>query len=374
MSRHDPAIILSRARYGFAAAIGVMGLATFLVASPLTAVPADAARARVTLAAADIPGAVDLGAASSFSVLGSSSVTTTGNTIIGGEVGVSPGTSVVGFPPGIIKANSGGYHSADTSAANAQLAAQSAYTDAKGRTPTAQYPAADDIGARSFGPGTYQFPTSIGITGTVTLDGGGNPQSVFIFQAGSTLIAEPYSKVILTNGAQATNVFWQVGSSATLKTGSTFAGTVVAQASVTVESNVSVEGRTIALAGAVTLESDTFETAPASSPAPGNQSLPQTSEESNSLTTPPSAAVPPGYRHANRLVPWRGLAVDPPGGDPSAQPPGETLLPKTGGTIVVAAWSVWLLILGSMLVSWAGRRRRPREEGSGLRLRSGGRP
>ena len=184
---------------------------------------------------------VNLGAATTFAVLAGTTVTNTGPTVVSGDLGVSPGTAVTGFPPGVVI--NGTIHSADAAAAAAQAALTAAYNDAAGRVPFTPIPA--DIGGLTLGPGVYRAPVSLGITGTVTLDGGGDPNAVFIFQIPSTLTTASASVVNLINGAQACNVFWQVGSSATLGTGSAFAGNILALTSITVTTGTSIDGRAL---------------------------------------------------------------------------------------------------------------------------------
>jgi hypothetical protein len=206
---------------------------------------------------------VNLGSDSSFAVLGASAVTNTGPTVVNGNLGVSPGTAITGFPPGIVLA--GTIHAGDAVSLQAQSDLTAAYNDAAGRH--CPGPAlAGDIGGTTILPGVYCASTSLGITGTVTLNGNGNPNAVFIFQIGSTLItAASNSMVRLIGGAQASNVFWQVGSSATLGTNTIFNGTILAQVSVTVASGAALNGRALARTGAVTL-ADNAITAP---PVPG---------------------------------------------------------------------------------------------------------
>jgi hypothetical protein len=150
----------------------------------------------------------------------------------------------------------GATHAGDAQAAQAKLDLLAAYNAAAALTPTAAL--AGDIGGQTFGPGVYHSASSLGITGTVTLDAHGDPNAVFTFQMGSTLITASASNVKLINGAQASNVFWQVGSSATLGTTTSFAGTIMALASITVTTGVTVDGRALALNGAVTLDSNAF--------------------------------------------------------------------------------------------------------------------
>ncbi|WP_247048767.1 ice-binding family protein [Arthrobacter rhizosphaerae] len=206
---------------------------------------------------------VELGAAGSFSVLGASTVTNTGPTYLGGDLGVSPGTAITGFPPGKV---AGTTHSADVQAGAAHADLQAAYNDAAGRTPTEIV--AGDLVGRTLTAGVYSSASSLGLSGTLVLDGQGDPEAVFIFQMGSTLTTASASSVKLINGAQASHVFWQVGSSATLGTGSSLTGTVMALASITVTTGVVIEGRALALNGAVTLDSNTITTVPAADPLP----------------------------------------------------------------------------------------------------------
>jgi hypothetical protein len=200
-------------------------------------------------------GTVGLGAAESFSVLGASTVTNTGPTNLGGDLGVSPGTAITGFPPGTL---AGTTHSADVQSGAAHTDLQAAYNDAAGRTPTETV--AGDLVGRTLNAGVYSSASSLALSGTLTLDGQGNPDAVFIFQMGSTLTTATASNVKLINGAQASHVFWQVGSSATLGTTSSIAGTIMALASITVTTGVNIEGRALALNGAVTLDTNTITT------------------------------------------------------------------------------------------------------------------
>ncbi len=199
---------------------------------------------------------VDLGTATAFSVLAGQSVTNTGPTTVGGDLGVSPGTSVTGFPPGTVL---GATHVADATAATAQTDLTTAYNDAAGRTPAASV--SGDIGGQTLTPGVYNSTSTLGITGTLTLDGQGDPNAVFIIQVGSALTTASASVVNLTNGTQACNVFWQVGSSATLGNASTFQGTLLALTSITVNTGVQLLGRALARNGSVTLDTDTITTA-----------------------------------------------------------------------------------------------------------------
>ncbi len=202
------------------------------------------------------PSAVDVALASSFEVLAGSTVTNTGQSTIAGDVGVSPGTSITGFDPPTVFA--GVLHSNDFVAQAAQRALTAAYNDAAGRAGAVTL--TGDIGGQTLTPGVYNSASSLAITGVLTLDAQGNPDAVWIFQIGSTLTTAVSNSVVeLINGAQAQNVFWQVGSSATLNGGTYFSGTIMAQASITANANVNVNGRLLARTGAVTLDADSIQ-------------------------------------------------------------------------------------------------------------------
>ncbi len=207
-----------------------------------------AANANATPGASPAP--VSLGAADSYSVLAATTVTNTASpTVISGDLGVSPGTSITGFPPG--KVINGTLHSADSATAAAQASALAAYNDAAGRTPT-QY-VGRELGGLTLSSGVYSGG-ALEITGTLTLDGDEN--SVFIFQAASTIVTASYSNVVFTGGAKAANVFWKVGSSMTLGTYTNFSGNVLAHTSITTTTGVTVTGRLFALHAAVTLDNN----------------------------------------------------------------------------------------------------------------------
>jgi serine protease AprX len=196
---------------------------------------------------------VGLGTADGFAILAGSTVTNTGPSTLNGHLGLHPGTAVTGTAPETIN---GSLHAADAIALRAKNDLINAYDDAAGRaTPT---PAPADIGGLTLTPGAYRAASSLALTGTVTLDGQGDPSSVFVFQAGSTLISASASRVKLVNGAQACNVFWKVGSSATLGTTTSFAGNILALTSITMNDGVKLDGRALARNGAVTLIDDTI--------------------------------------------------------------------------------------------------------------------
>lgn len=196
--------------------------------------------------------AIDLGTAGSFAVLGGSTVTNTGPSIVNGDMGLSPGTSVTGFPPGIVN---GAQHITDAVAAQSQSDLVTAYNAASGQS-AGVILISGDLGGQIFTPGLYKSASSLGLTGTVTLDAQGNPNAVFVFQVGSALTTASASNVNLVGGAQACNVFWQIGSSATLGTHSNFVGTIMALSSITVNTGTSISGRVLARTGAVTLDTN----------------------------------------------------------------------------------------------------------------------
>jgi hypothetical protein len=194
---------------------------------------------------------VQLGSAETFAVLAGTTVTNTGPTVISGDLGVSPGSAVTGFPPGTVI--DGTIHAADATAAQAQVDLTAAYNEAALRT--TEFTISSDLGGQTLTPGVYTAPAGIGLTGTVILDGQNDPNAVFVFQAGSTLVTASNSTVQLVN-VNPCNVFWQVGSSATLGTGSTFAGSILALTSITVTTGVTITGQALARNGAVTLDTN----------------------------------------------------------------------------------------------------------------------
>ncbi|HXI69028.1 MAG TPA: ice-binding family protein [Verrucomicrobiae bacterium] len=205
-------------------------------------------------------GSVNLGAAANFAVLAGSTVANTGFTTVTGDLGLSPGSDVTGFPPGTV---TGTQHVADPTAAQAELDLTTAYNDAAGRT-VAPVSVAGNIGGMTLAPGLYKSTGSLEISsGDLTLDAQGDANAVFIFQIASTLTTTSGRQVILTGGAKAANIFWQVGTSAVLGSTSVFKGTIMADQSITLETGVSLEGRALARIAAVTLDSDVI-TLPAS--------------------------------------------------------------------------------------------------------------
>lgn len=205
--------------------------------------------------------AVDLASSSGFAVLGGAGITVAGainSTTITGDIGTFPTTTITGFEKVTL---TGVNHAGDgvTQAAKTNLTL--AYNNAVGRTPTTSYGAIDLTGY-TLTSGIYYGSSSFAITGALTLDAGGDPNAVWIFQIGSTLITGSGSQIILTNGAQAANIFWQVGSAATLGTYSDFAGTIMAMDAITLTTGATVNGRVLALNGLVTLDNNTINVVP----------------------------------------------------------------------------------------------------------------
>jgi len=199
---------------------------------------------------------VTLGAASTFGVLAGSTVTNQGPTSVTGDVGVSPGTAVTGFPPGTIAG--GAIHAGDVSAANAEASMTTAYNDAAGRTLCA-VSLTGNIGGLTLTPGLYKSTSSLAISsGDLTLDAEGDENAVFIFQMASTLTTTAGRQVILSGGASAQNVFWQVGTSATLGSASAFQGTILANQAISLNTGATLQGRALASLAGVTLLSNTI--------------------------------------------------------------------------------------------------------------------
>lgn len=196
-----------------------------------------------------------LGTADDFAVLAGSTVTSSGASIVSGSLGVSPGTSVTGFPPGTVI---GGTIAPLAIAAQAQIDAAAAYISLAAQ-PFTQDLTGQDLGGKTLAPGVYRFSSSAQLTGNLTLDAQGNPDALFVFQIGSTLTTASSSSVSLINGGPNDGVFWQVGSSATLGDSSAFQGNILALTSISMNPFASIGcGRALAQTGAVTM-ADTNE-------------------------------------------------------------------------------------------------------------------
>ena len=191
-----------------------------------------------------------------LAILAGSAITNTGATNITGDMGLSPGTSIGGFPPGILN---GTQHINDATANQAKLDLTAAYNDAAGRTSTDIVTLSGNIGGLTLTPGLYKSTSSLAISsGDLTFDAKGNPDAVFIIQIASSLTTTSGRKVILSGGALAANIFWQVGSSATFGTTSVFKGTVMAMQSITFNTGATLEGKGLARTGAITMAGNTI--------------------------------------------------------------------------------------------------------------------
>jgi hypothetical protein len=269
LSRYRPYVTGWRATATSALSLFLLALLSLALASS-----ASAAATPVPLATAD-----------SFAILAGSGNTNTGPTTVNGDIGTFPTTTITG--PGTLTVN-GTNHGGDAVTQQAKTDLVTAYNNAAGQGPTS--PISANLGGQTLAPGIYNSGSSIGLTGALTLNGGGDPNAVFVFQAGSSLTTASSSTVNLINGAQSCNVFWQVGSSATLGTGSTFRGTILALTSITVTTGVSVDGRVLARNGAVTLDTDTITkptcagSASTTTPTPGTATPGTTTTPGTALT------------------------------------------------------------------------------------------
>ena len=200
------------------------------------------------------PALVNLDCAAGFAILAGSTVTNTGPTIItNGDLGLSPGTAVIGFPPGEVIVP-GAIRINDTEANNAKLCLTTAYNDAAGRT-IAPITVSGNIGGQTLAPGLYKSTSTLEISsGDLTL--AGPADGVWIFQVASTFTTTAGRQIILSGGAQAKNIFWQVGTSATLGTTSVFQGNILADQSITLNTGAVLNGRALTRIGAVTLDSN----------------------------------------------------------------------------------------------------------------------
>ena len=257
---------------------------------------------------------VNLGSASTFAVLAGSTITNTGSSVISGNIGLYPGTSITGIPP--LVQSSGVVDRTNDTALLAENDTTTAYLDAAGRTPFTTVAA--DLGGTTLTPGVYASSTSMALTGAVTLNGEGDADAVFIFQIGSTLTTASGSSVVLENGAQACNVFWQVGTSATLGTTTSFAGTILTLSSATLNTGATVNGRILARNGAVTLD-DSLITVPTCSAAaattttrsttssttrsPTSSTTSSTISSTTSSTTSPTTSTVPVATTTSSVVP-----------------------------------------------------------------------
>lgn len=214
--------------------------------------------------------AVSLGTAQSFAVIGGQSVTNTGPTIVKGDLGIAPGNTVTGFPPGLVVAPAT-IHAADALAAQAQIDVTTAYNALTAQTCDFGPFGPTDLAGQTLIPGVYCYSSSVQNSGTVTLSG--TAADVWVFKIGSTLTTGPGSGVAFLGGAQTCNVFWQVGSSATLDTTTTWAGDILALTSITMNTHANLAGRVLARNGSVTLDSNTVDATACGAPTSAGVAL-----------------------------------------------------------------------------------------------------
>jgi|GEM_PF-927433 len=258
----------------------------------------------------------NLGTAATYGVLAGTTVTNTGPSRIRGGAGVSPGTAIVGFPPGTL---TGSIHAGDPAAQQAQNDVASAYDGAAGQ-PCVTNLTGQNLGGQTLAPAVYCFNSSAQLTGQLILDGQGNSASVFIFQIGSTLTTASNANVLLINGAQACNILWQVSSSTTLGTNTNFRGNILALTSITLNTSASSDGGLYARNGAVTLDANTVQAC--TGPAPTN-----TPQPSMTNTLQPSATSTPQPSATIRPQPTRPLPGDTVVPSLTSQRPTDTAVP-----------------------------------------------
>jgi type VI secretion system secreted protein VgrG len=361
-----------RIRYFALLAVSLLGASALMAAAPAYAAP----------------GPVGLGTAGSFAVLAGSGITNTGPTRITGDVGTFPTPSETGFGSVTL---SGTNHGGDAVTQGAKDDLVAAYNDAAGRTPVTNVPV--ELGGSTLVEGVYRSPT-FGLTGTLTLDAKGSPDAQFIFQAGSTLIAETDSRVLLVNGADPCHVVWQVGSSATFKTATRFVGDVLAHTSITAQTRAVFEGRLLARNGAVTLDTNTITRANCAAPVPsgGTTTTPAANPSAGSDPTltgagPASPTGTPGGTPGTPTgtpVGAPGTPTETAGGTPGAPggpdgptgtaprtPSGSPPLAATGAPIgALLGTGLTLLALGAVALV-AGRRRWKSPSSPQIHSRSG---
>jgi ice-binding like protein len=278
------------------------------------------------------PTTVGLGTAGGFAVLAGSGITNTGTTTISGDVGSFPTTTETGMgscPAAGCVVLTGTNHAGDATTQGAKTDLTTAYNDAAGRTPVITVPT--ELGGTTLTAGVYSAASgTFGLTGTVTLNGGGDATSVFIFQMASTLTTANASSVVLTGSAQSCNVFWQVGSSATLGGSTTFRGNILALTSITLNTAATVDGRVLARNGAVTLDTNTITrsicaAAPTVAPTPAPTAAP-TVAPTVAPTPAPTVFPTPAPTAAPTIAPTVAPSVAPTAA-PTAAPFGSVSLP-----------------------------------------------
>ncbi len=222
-------------------------------------------------------------------MLAGSTATNTGATTISGDLGVSPGSAVTGFPPGLV--TDGTQHVADAVALQAQADVTTAYNALAGQACSVDL-TGQDLGGMTLTPGVYCFSSSAQLTGALTLNAEGDPAAVFVFKIGSTLTTASNASVAFINGGNQCNVYWQVGSSATLGTGANFAGNILALASISLNTGASLVGRALARNGAVTIDTNNISYNQCSSASIPTATSPAPTSTATAVTTSTVTATP----------------------------------------------------------------------------------
>jgi hypothetical protein len=283
---------------------------------------------------------VSLGTADSFAVLAGSTATNTGTSVLTGNLGVWPGTAITGFPPGIVN---GTIHVGDANAQQAQSDLTAAYITLAG-LPCDDDLSGTDLGGQTLTEGVYCFSDSALLTGQLTLDAEGNADAFFVFQIGSTLTTDTGSSVNVINPGSACNVFWQVGSSATIGVSTSFAGNILALTSVTLNTSANVTGRALAQNGAVTMDTNNISNEicqaviPTETPPPGPTETPSPGPTE---PPPPGPTETPSPGPTEPPPPSPTETPAPPSPTATPAPPVPTAapvvasLPDTGGTMMM---------------------------------------
>ncbi|MHB8377811.1 MAG: ice-binding family protein [Dehalococcoidia bacterium] len=304
--------------------------------------------------------APNLGSAASFAILAGTTVTNTGSTTINGSLGVSPGSAVTGFPPGTV--TGGTIHAADAVALQAQNDVITAYNALAGQACTGNKTGID-LGGLTLTPGVYCFSSSAQLTGTLTLDAQGNSAAVFIFQIVSALNTAPGSSVQVINGGTGCNVYWQVGSSATLGTTTAFKGNILALTSIALQTGASLSpGRALARNGATTMDTNTVSIVGCSSAASSTATPTTTATVTPASTTIPATAIPA------TTTPAAAIPTVAPATTPTST--GTVRLPSTGGAPpqggefpwIVAMLAAAVASLGAMALGLSVRTQRRRAQ------------
>lgn len=276
-----------------------------------------------------------LGTAAPFAVLAGSTATNTGPSVLNGDLGLSPGSSLSGF--GLPAVVNGATHNTDAVAAQAQGDLTTAYNTAAAQLSPVDL-TGQDLGGLTLTPGAYAFSTSAQLTGALTLDAQGDPNAQFVFEVGSTLTTASASSVVMINGASPCNVYWQVGSSATLGSTTAFQGTIMALTSVTLNNGASVIGRALARNGAVTLDDNLLDPSGCQTGPTGSTPTPTPTPVPTPVPTPTPAPTPGGSA-VNTATPTPAGAVSPARAPvataPRPAPASRSTVPTRKGTAIL---------------------------------------